>query len=169
MNLYIIRHADALPRGQDGVADEERPLTDKGREQCRKVAQALLRHGAVLNSLISSPLVRAQQTAEEIRQHWSPSAPTLQVCEELAPGRRFKKLVRWLVGLGEENVGLVGHEPDLSKFIAWLIGSKQAQLNLVKAGVAAVACDGTLTKGCGTLQWLVTPKWMEEPALAKAR
>jgi phosphohistidine phosphatase len=143
VNLFLIRHAEALPRAENGVPDEERPLTDKGRAQARRVAEALHKQGIQLDVLVTSPLVRAQQTAEE-----------------LAPGVRHKKLARWLLGAGEENVALVGHEPDLSDFIGWLIGSKRARIVLRKGSVAAVTCESDPVKGGATLAWLVTQRWL---------
>jgi phosphohistidine phosphatase len=160
VNLFLIRHAEALPRAENGVPDEERPLTDKGRAQARRVAEALHKQGIQLDVLVTSPLVRAQQTAEEIRAHWPAPAPEVVICEELAPGVRHKKLARWLLGAGEENVALVGHEPDLSDFIGWLIGSKRARIVLRKGSVAAVTCESDPVKGGATLAWLVTQRWL---------
>lgn len=158
MNLFVIRHAEATPRGEGDIEDADRPLTDAGRAQAQQVARALQRIGVPLAALVTSPLRRAQETAEGIRAAWTGTAPPLHLCEELAPGIRHKKLCRWLLGLGEENVGLVGHEPDLSEFIARLIGSKKAELQLAKAGVALVECKGEPVKSNGRLVWLLTPE-----------
>jgi phosphohistidine phosphatase SixA len=53
----------------------------------------------------------------------------------------------------------VGHNPELSAYLSWLIGSKRAQLHLSKGGVAFVEADG-VRKGLGVLQWMVTPEWL---------
>jgi broad specificity phosphatase PhoE len=64
MQLYVIRHAEAAEPGTAGAnRDEDRPLTDSGREQGRVVARALRRAGVRLDHLLTSPLVRARQTA----------------------------------------------------------------------------------------------------------
>jgi phosphohistidine phosphatase len=160
VDLYLIRHADAKRADEDGVAnDEERPLTEKGEAQARQTAAGLQRRGVKIKLLLTSPLVRARQTAEGLLRQWPAPAPELQTCDELAQGQKLKKLARVLRGLEAESVALVGHEPDLGALAAWLIGSKNAQIDLAKAGVACICCDG-FRKGAGTLQWLVTPEWL---------
>jgi phosphohistidine phosphatase len=160
VDLYLIRHAEAKPLGEEEtITDEERPLTDKGHAQAKLIAVGLQRHGVHLGLLLTSPLLRARQTAEGILSQWTASAPQLEVCEPLAPGKSPKKLARFLRSLETDSVGLVGHMPDLGTFLTRLIGSLKAQVHLSKGGVAFVACDG-VRKGLGTLQWLVTPQWL---------
>jgi phosphohistidine phosphatase len=162
MDLYVIRHADALPLGQAGVTeDEERPLSEAGKAQSRALAAALRKLGVHLRLLLTSPAVRARQTAEEMNAVWSGDGPTLQVCEALAMGVRARKLARAIGDLTGEAVGLVGHQPDLSQFAAWLIGSRRAQLDFAKSGVARIRCPEGPFKGGGTLTWLLTPEWIE--------
>lgn len=161
MDVYIIRHADAVPVGERGItSDEERPLSPEGEAQSRALAAALQRQDVHLDKVLSSPLVRARQTAEIMLQAWSKPAPELLLCDELGPGLRPKKLARGLRELKESSVALVAHEPDLSAWIAWLIGSRKARLNFAKSGVACVVCDEPPDKGAGTLTWLLTPEWL---------
>jgi phosphohistidine phosphatase len=160
MQLYVIRHAEAVDVGSNGVAcDEERPLTEKGREQCRVVARALRCAGVELEKLLTSPLVRARQTAEEMVKQW----PNLHLepteCEELEPGRRKRKLLRELLAAGGEAVGVVGHNPDLVELVGWLVGEKEVGLALPKAGVVRIDFDGPPNKGAGRLVWLLPPEW----------
>jgi phosphohistidine phosphatase len=158
--LYLIRHGEAKPLGESGVSeDEERPLTEAGQEQSRKVAAGLQKAGVRLSVLLTSPLLRARQTAEAVAGQWNAPAPEVQTCEELSPGKKPKKLSRYLRGLGADSVALVGHMPDLGDYAAWLIGSKSAQIDLAKGGVAFVVCD-SVRKGAGTLEWLLTPEWL---------
>src|SRR5262245_28959305 len=115
MQLYVIRHAEAVDVGSNGVdSDEERPLTERGREQCRVVALALSRAGVRLEKLLTSPLVRARETAEVLVKHSPDHFPDPVEFEELAPGRRKRKVLRELLAVGGETVGIVGHNPDLS-------------------------------------------------------
>ena len=160
MDLYLIRHADAKRVGEDGIEnDEDRPLTDKGEAQTRQTAAGLQRRGVQIKLVLTSPLVRAKQTADGLLRQWPTPAPELQACDELTQGQKLKKLSRFLRGLEADSIALVGHQPDLGEFAAWLIGSKNAQIDLAKAGVAYICCDG-VRKGAGTLQWLVTPEWL---------
>jgi phosphohistidine phosphatase len=158
VELYLIRHAEALPVGEDGiVGDEERPLSEAGRAQCRALSEALQRLGARFETVVTSPLVRAKQTAELLLAGWPAPVPELVECNALRPGGKRKKLARFLLGLGTESAAMVGHNPDLSVFAAWLIGAKEAQVELAKGGVARIDTDGSPGKGAGTLAWMLTP------------
>jgi phosphohistidine phosphatase len=160
MELYLIRHADAQPLGEGGVEDDaERPLTAAGQAQCRVLAAALQRQKVRPDKVVASPLLRARQTAEGLALHWTGPAPSQELCEHLAPGGKRRKLTRFLRNLGAESVAVVGHMPDLNDYLGWLVGSKKAQVELAKAGVAHVHFDGKPGKGDGVLTWLITPDW----------
>jgi phosphohistidine phosphatase len=156
MDLYLIRHAEAEPKEPAGKPDAERELTPAGREQARLLAEAFRSHGVTLDVVVTSPLARARQTAEAFQ----PFVEAGEVSPLLAPGNKPRKLVRYLLGLGKQRLGLVGHDPDLSELAAWLIGSRKAHVALAKAGVAYVACDGDPDKGAGTLNWMLAPEWV---------
>jgi phosphohistidine phosphatase len=157
MNLYVIRHADAGSHKQDPAEDAERPLTAAGLAQMKKVAKGMRAWDVRFDAVVASPLLRARQTAEELLRNWSQPVPELRVCEELAPGGKRRLLARFLREQGGEALAVVGHEPDLSTFAAWLIGSKKAQIQLEKAGVACIICEDGPRKGAGSLAWLATP------------
>jgi phosphohistidine phosphatase len=160
VDLYLIRHADALALGERGITqDSNRPLSEDGEAQAQALGTALQRRGVRLDKMITSPLLRARQTAEGMLRVWSAQLPEVQVCPALAPDARAKKLARFLRGLNGESVGLVGHQPHLGEWAAWIIGGKKARIDLAKAGVAHITCDEP-RKGTGTLVWLVTPEWL---------
>jgi len=162
MELYLIRHADAVPLGEQGVQeDADRPLTEAGNEQAKSVAAALQRQGVKLKLVVTSPLRRARQTAEGIMRDWPVPAPELLVSDELAMGGKRRKLARFLENWKTDSVALIGHQPDIDELAAWLIGSKKASICLAKAAVACIQCGDEIGKGCGTLMWLVTPDWMK--------
>jgi phosphohistidine phosphatase len=161
VDLYVIRHAEAHPLGEGGIAtDEERPLTEAGQARARQVGQGLQRRGVRPELVLTSPLVRARQTAEQLLAGLSQPAPELRLCQALEPGSRRRKLARAVNDLGKERVALVGHQPDLGEWVAWLVGSKKAHLDLAKAGVAYVRCDREADKGAGALVWLAPPEWL---------
>ncbi len=160
MDFYLIRHADAQPLGEGGITqDEDRPLTDHGRAQCKALAAALLRRGLKIHQVVSSPYLRARQTAEGLLQEWSNAAPPLQLCEHLACGGKPRKLTRFLRSVEGTYLALVGHMPDLACYAGWLIGSRKAQLDLAKAGVACIHFETRPGKGQGVLTWMVDPEW----------
>jgi phosphohistidine phosphatase len=163
MELYLIRHAEASALGEHNITDDAlRPLTERGEKQAKTIGRGLSRRGIQLNKLLTSPLVRARQTAEILVQDWKDAAPKVIVCDELIPDSRPKKLAKYLRRMEEEHVGLVGHSPHLNILASWLIGSKKAQVEIAKAGIAFISCDDAPGRGLGALQWLVTPEWFED-------
>ncbi len=169
MDLYLIRHAEAGDRAQWNGDDAERPLTEEGHEQARQVGQGLRRRGVTLEALVSSPLVRARQTAEGVRQSLGDDAPELETCDALAPGGKRRKVARFLQRLEAGTVALFGHMPDMGALAGWLIGSRKAQIDLAKAGVALIRFDDEVAKGAGKLVWMVTPEWLAEPEVVEKR
>ena len=162
VDLYLIRHSDAVPLGENGITeDAERPLTKVGEEHARRAAQALQKKGVTLDRLVTSPLLRAKQTAEQMLRAWQGAAPEVHECDDLAPDGKMRKLGRFLLKLGGERIGLVGHLPHIATLLGWLIGNKKTQVDMAKAGIAYVALGSSPRKGLGTLQWLVTPEWFE--------
>lgn len=160
MDLYIIRHAEAQRLGEGGVKDDaNRPLTPAGHAQCGPLAAALQRQGVRLERIVTSPLLRARQTAEGLIKNLASPTPDLHTCDHLKPDGRRRKLTRFLCGLGAHSVAIVGHMPDLSLYAGWLIGSRKAQIELAKAGIACIHFDEEPGKGDGVLTWLVTPEW----------
>jgi len=160
VDLYLIRHAEAKELGENDVMnDDDRPLTEEGEAQTRGLGTGFHARGMRFDAVLTSPLLRAKQTAEGILKHWPELAPQVQVCEELAPNLKAKRLARCLRGLGTDSVGLVGHMPDLGEFLGWLIGSRKVNVDMAKAGVAIVTCE-SVRKGEGRLEWLVTPEWV---------
>jgi phosphohistidine phosphatase len=159
MNVYLLRHAHALDVGAQGSqSDEERPLSDEGRRQAQLVAAALKRIGLKFDQVLSSPLRRALETAQELCSHLGLPTEALTTCNQLEPGVSSKRLMKRLRSLEANEVLLVGHAPDLGEHAGWLMGSKRCQVEIVKAGLAAIRCDAPPRKGVGALTWLLTPE-----------
>jgi phosphohistidine phosphatase len=123
--LWLLRHADAA----DGVPDDERPLTDKGQAQANAAGKALLRLGENVDICLTSPKLRALQTAERVCE---PLGVPVQV-EPALSGEPFD-VQRLTAGLGD--VLLVGHDPSFSLLLHDLTG---AQARMKKGGLAAIA------------------------------
>jgi phosphohistidine phosphatase len=159
MNILLIRHADALPLGEGGIQDDEsRPLSEQGHAQCAPLARALTRLGVRPEVVVSSPLLRARQTASGLLQAWDGTPPELRIAEEAGPDGRRTKLAKLLRGLTAETVAVVGHMPYLRQFAGWLIGGKKANLDLAKAGAAYLASETHAAKGGSELCWMLTPE-----------
>ncbi len=159
MELYLIRHADALALGEAGVNDDaDRPLSDKGQKQSVAMGEFFKAHGLAFDRVVSSPYLRAKQTAEIMLQS-SGMALDIAYTDSLTPDARPKKLARYLMKSGGDKVALVGHLPHMGEFASWMIGDKKAQIEFVKAGVALVSSGESPIKGNGVLHWLITPEW----------
>jgi phosphohistidine phosphatase len=157
MDLYLIRHADAAPTGPNGE-DGPRPLTELGHTQARALAAALVKMKVSFGAIITSPLIRARETTDELLGVFSDPKPPVSVFDEIGFEVRPAKIVKFLKKQPGQIVAIVGHQPGLSRFAAWMIGSKKAQLDLEKAGYAKIVCD-EWKKGEGKLVELVSPVW----------
>jgi phosphohistidine phosphatase len=137
--VYFIRHGIAAERGTY-ANDDDRPLTAKGIRRTQQVAERLQSLGIQFDGLLSSPLIRAQQTAQLIK--------TVGLCAQvetfapLSPGGILEDWLVWLgawQATGATRLALVGHEPDLSRWAQQLVaGQTHDRWVLKKAGVIGV-------------------------------
>jgi phosphohistidine phosphatase len=164
MNLYIVRHAIAAERGTPGYEDDsQRPLTDNGRKKMKKISRSLDRLGIQLDVILTSPYVRARDTAKILADRFS-MTEKIYFSENLIPPGNFEALVFEIHEKYDlANVALVGHEPMLSSLISWLTtGETEARIMLKKGGVAFLSSDSLFQDGRATLLWLLTPALMVE-------
>lgn len=160
MQLLVVRHADAGDSDEfarTGRPDSERPLSPKGHDQLRLVAPALRRLVPTVDCIVTSPFVRAVETAEALRREYS-ARPLLQTptLEPDVRPRAFEKYLRQSEG---DVVVCVGHEPHLSSLAAWLTSGLEAgSMTLKKCGACLLTFDGRPRKGEGSLRWLFGPK-----------
>jgi phosphohistidine phosphatase len=161
MELYLLRHGLAVERGTTGFEDDAtRPLTPKGRRQLRKISAAIKQMDLRVELVLSSPLLRAKQTAEIVAAELK-LKKRLKFSKALAPGGDATVLCRQLgrVKPAPEKVLLVGHEPDLSRLISRLVtGGLQLQLDFKKGGLCKLDAEKLKAGKCATLAWLLTPK-----------
>jgi len=162
MNLFLLRHGIAVELEVAGLAtDAARPLTPTGRRQLRHTINAWQAMALRCDVILSSPLVRARQTAEMAAKELE--AP-LTFAEELKPGGNVEKLVQKITGLksSPKNVLLVGHEPDLSQLLSLLVaGQAVGGFALKKGGLARLKTEQLTVGKCATLAWLLTPAQMK--------
>jgi phosphohistidine phosphatase len=130
--IYLLRHGEAVPHGE--TDDVARPLTAKGKRQSEAAGKALAVLGAKIDACLTSPKVRAADTA---RLACKALGVELETAPELAGGE-FDALA---LAAGRGDVLLVGHEPDFSNEIARLTGGK---VKLRKGGLAIVDGDTLL-------------------------
>ena len=120
--LYLIRHGIAEAQGEAWPDDAKRPLTDDGIARLRKIARGLARLDVSIDVMLTSPLIRARQTAELIATGLDPR-PHVTTIDSLAPGGTFAAVLADLEKQAKRSgVALVGHEPGIGELAARLAG-----------------------------------------------
>jgi phosphohistidine phosphatase len=164
MNIFILRHGIAVePEDWNSKSDAERPLIPKGEQRLREAAVAMEKMKISFDAIISSPYLRAKQTAEIIAKHFK-LQKELAFSDDLIPGGNPQALIRQINDLNPapENILLVGHEPFLSRLIALLSsGSPTATIEMKKGGLCKLEVEELEYGHCATLAWLLTPRQME--------
>lgn len=160
MDLLLIRHAPAEDRerfARTGQPDDLRPLSQRGIERMKLAARGLVTLALPVERLISSPLVRAQQTAQIV-------APALEVRRfdteaMLSPPIPTDSLIDWLRKQPRvEGMALVGHEPNLSQLAETLLcGAANGSMPLKKGGAILLRFAAGIAAGQGQLVWSLTP------------
>ncbi|PYV31408.1 MAG: phosphohistidine phosphatase SixA [Acidobacteria bacterium] len=164
--LYIMRHGIAVTRGAGSFADDsKRPLTPEGKMKVQEIAKGLLRLGFEVDWILTSPLVRAVETAEIVSDALRPSVPT-DFVEALKPGGSPEAVITFLARhLERRRILVVGHEPDLSEMAARLVGAgRNANLGFKKAGCCLIRFTEFPPKAPGELVWWLTPRIMRKLA-----
>jgi phosphohistidine phosphatase len=160
--IYLIRHGIAT-EATEGENDAARPLTDIGCQKTLKVAQHLQEIGVQFDLILTSPLVRARQTAEILQK--AKLSPKIVEFPALSPAGDLQDWVNWWASSryneGKSRLALVGHQPDLGNWTEKLVwGFSQGKLAVKKAGVVGVMLPETTTPiGSCELFLLVSPKW----------
>jgi phosphohistidine phosphatase len=161
MELLIIRHAIAFERDRHRWRnDGARPLSPAGTRRSRKAAAGLRELSKAPDRLLTSPLIRARQTAQILTEvaGWPPA----EEAPELLPGRAALAVLRLLALDRSQRVALVGHQPGLGALLtACLLGNDGAiSIEMKKNAVACVSFDGSARAGRAVLNWLATPRML---------
>jgi phosphohistidine phosphatase len=158
IQLFLVRHAIAEDRGADWSDDRLRPLTKDGAARMAREAAGLAALDIRIEEILTSPLVRARQTADILAAAW-PKRIKVQEIDALAPGGKPRAILQALGEVSKRNsLALVGHEPGMGELAAALLGMR-TPLAFKKGAVALieVALLPPPT-GSGALQWLLAPR-----------
>ncbi|MGF1485828.1 MAG: phosphohistidine phosphatase SixA [Prochloraceae cyanobacterium] len=165
MELYLIRHGIAVERDLE-TNDAKRPLSDLGRKKTLKVARRLVEIGLNFEIILTSPLLRATQTAEILQQ--AGLSAKVEIFPPLAPGKDIQGWIDWYLQPRynkrekDNSIALVGHQPDLGNWTELLVtGRIQGKLILKKAGTIGVRISKLENPiGKSELFLLTSPKWL---------
>ena len=160
MDLYFMRHGIASPLGTSGIkSDRERPLTQKGLKRMRKAAKGLSSLGIRFGRILTSPSLRARQTAQLVAKELN-MEEQLEEVKELAPEGSVQGLLSSLTSYrAQKQILLVGHEPLLSETISFLLSEgNNIRIGLKKGGLCYVEVDDLPPQKGALLHWMLTPK-----------
>jgi phosphohistidine phosphatase len=155
--LYLVRHAIAAERGREWPDDTLRPLTARGMAKFERAVAGLANLKIVVDEVLTSPLVRAHQTADLLASGLS-NRPPVRVLDALAPGHGPARVLEEVARVARgRRVALVGHEPGLGELAAFLIGARRAMV-FKKGGVCRIDLEPGGDGSPGALVWFLTPK-----------
>jgi phosphohistidine phosphatase len=158
MNLFLLRHAIAVePGALSGASDADRPLSAEGKKKMRKIALGMKTLELSFDLILSSPYVRARETAEIVAHEFG---SVLEFTPRLEVGGDPATLVAEVDARarGLTNVLLVGHEPQLSKLISYLLaGNSGLSVTMKKGGLCKLDVPRLRYARSASLEWLLTP------------
>ena len=157
LRLLLLRHADAGDPEAWRGDDADRPLSEKGELQAERLGSFLAGIGFSTDALISSPKVRARQTAEIVG---AAIGAAVRLDERLGRGFDASVVDAILRDAGHPSRPvLAGHDPDFSQLLAWLSGASAVPMK--KGAFARIDVKGPVAEGRGTLRWLVPPDLLD--------
>jgi phosphohistidine phosphatase len=165
MKLLVIRHGLAEDRDEfarTGKDDSERPLTRDGRRKMRQNAKGLREIVEGIDLVATSPLIRAQQTAEIVSEVFSDAR--IETIDTLTPDREPAELMSWLLTqVGSGTVSVVGHDPHLGRLVSFaLAGHTDSFVELKKGGACLLQFENEPAASKARLLWLLTPAQLRE-------
>jgi phosphohistidine phosphatase len=157
MQVYILRHGIA-EEVRPGGSDADRALTNEGRKKLREVLRLAEKADVVPSLILTSPYVRAVQTAETVMEVLGYANDLLRT-EALIPSADPAGLWEEIrVHQGVMQLMLVGHEPMLSKLVAFLLNSSALMVDVKKGALIRIDVEGFGAQPRGILRWMVVPK-----------
>jgi phosphohistidine phosphatase len=161
MRVFLVRHAIAHERNRTRWPNDSlRPLTSAGIEKFRKAARGLAEWLPKSAVMLTSPFVRARETAAILAENRGGAKPV--ECSQLGANQPVSKAFELLRSRKEKSVVLVGHEPYLSNLLsAALAGSHpQLRIDFKKGGAACIEFASRIEPGRATLQWMLPPRML---------
>lgn len=168
MEIYILRHGIAVSRGTPGYPNDDRPLTEDGIEKMTVAAQGIAKIVNKFDVVVSSPLVRALDTAritaEVVKYKYK-----IIITKYLLPGSLNNILFDFLSKYkNKQSILLVGHEPHLGILASGLLGMGDSVIEFKKGGICRIDIDSMPPRSPGMLVWSLAPKQLRLIAKTKS-
>ena len=163
LELYLIRHGLAGERGEEYPDDSKRPLTSEGISRLKREAKGLDALDVTFDHILTSPLVRARQTADVLAESMKSKAP-VSTADALTPAGGPAAVMQELARhMKKARIAIVGHEPNIGELAAYLIGSK-TPVPFKKGAVCRIDFAVFPPKGKGQIVWFATPRMLRKLA-----
>lgn len=164
MDLYVLRHGKAEERTSTVKSDSKRALTEAGTKDIQCISKSIKGMNIKFDYIISSPLLRAKQTAEIVLSYVKSKKHSTVFWSELKPESNQKEIFKKLSALKPNSVVLlVGHEPVLSDLIGTIISpGNDVSISLRKGGFAHVQCFARDSTMIGTLRSIMMPRHLKK-------
>ena len=159
MDIILIRHAKAADRDPNSWPDDDkRPLTEEGMAEQRAVARVMRRMGVKFDFLVTSPLLRARQTADIVADVYKWKEPP-QESDALGNGFSVAAVMKLLAKFPPDSrVALVGHDPHFPTLASALVTkSADLRIEVKKSGAIGIWFDGAAQAGAGVLSYHLKP------------
>jgi phosphohistidine phosphatase len=156
MNLYLVRHAEALPLGPEAARDADRPLSARGEHAATMIGRVLAACEPAVQRIATSPLKRARRTAELIAGQF-PQPPDVDAWRTLEPGVDMDALLDEIKEQADAPLVVVAHQPDLTEFLSWLVAEASVEIAFPPGTVAALNLAGDARSNGARLHWVLTP------------
>ena len=162
MDIYILRHGKAEERLSGIKSDAKRKLTVTGKNEMESIAIGIKNLDYSFDYIISSPLVRAKETADIVAEHLG-KKKKITIWDELKPESNILDTHKKLVNLSPDvKILLVGHEPHLSELVSSIISDDtNVSINLKKGGFVSLRGNASKSRIVGSLRSLLTPKQLK--------
>jgi len=163
MRLYLVRHAETFEPSAERWADDRlRPLTPEGMRAFRKAASGIARIAGAVDCVLTSPLLRARQTAEILADvaGW----PRALEVAELGPDEAAEPALAAARERDVARLAIVGHEPNLKDLISLSLagGTSRIDCKFEKGAAACLKFSSAVRAGAARLEWLIRPETLRE-------
>jgi phosphohistidine phosphatase len=157
MFVYVLRHGIADDAKQ-GEPDSSRALTSEGRKKLASVLDRARKGGAAPTSILTSPYLRAKQTARMAAQAFSCEGSVVETSALVPSGSPELVWDEVSEYRSEQHLMVVGHEPLLGELVSYLLDSPSLRVDMRKAALVAISLESLRGSPRGVLQWMITPK-----------
>ncbi len=162
MEVFVLRHGEAVNRPSISTSDSKRQLTTRGKNELEEISEALKVLDIEFDYIFTSPLIRSKQTAEIIFKKIK-SKNKIAELQDLKPeGNRLEFYNKLTTLKQDSRILIVGHEPYLSSLIGEVISQNKCKIDLKKGGLARIKIISLIPKVNGELKWLLTPRHLRK-------